>query len=319
MADWYALQGSAPVLLRHLYHGPRPHAGDRRGRLRLRRGSRPGRHAIRTRCKQDRPRSAAAAAPRRLGRQHEQQLRSAAYGYGTAITAALPSIQAMDQLGIAQYLTRLGLLLDEPAALDAAKTAWLEAPMWQALRHYVEDMLVAAGLVRAVRRPEPGAGRPALSAGVRAHRRRPDGRRPDRGVDADRASRPSGTPRRSKWVDAVDQDRRRRVGREQGRWSSGWTKAWRDRAITALTPVAATGAGRRRPTSVMDEVVEQFNARAAKARPHPVRSTAMSNVFIAFQTNEETRAHHRGDPGRQPERRRQRAAGHGQDRRRRTA
>ena len=65
----------------------------------------------------------------------------AAYGYGTAITQ--PCLyQAMDQLGIAQYLTRVGLLMDEPASLDAAKTAWLEAPLWQEMRHAVEDMLV---------------------------------------------------------------------------------------------------------------------------------------------------------------------------------
>ena len=65
----------------------------------------------------------------------------AAYGYGTAITQ--PCLyQAMDQLGIAQYLTRVGLLLADAEALDAAKQAWLEDPKWQALRRYVEDSFV---------------------------------------------------------------------------------------------------------------------------------------------------------------------------------
>jgi len=64
-----------------------------------------------------------------------------AYGYGTAISQ--PHIyQAMDHLGIAQYLTRIGLLLADPAALDTAKQQWLTDPMWQGLRHYIEDCFV---------------------------------------------------------------------------------------------------------------------------------------------------------------------------------
>lgn len=51
---------------------------------------------------------------------------------------------AMDRLGMAQYVTRIGLLLDgnEETTLDAAKQAWLEAPQWQGLRHAIEDMFV---------------------------------------------------------------------------------------------------------------------------------------------------------------------------------
>ena len=64
-----------------------------------------------------------------------------AYGYGTAITQPC-LFQAMDQLGIAQYLTRIGLLLGGPEGLDAGKQAWLQAPHWQPLRHLVEDTLV---------------------------------------------------------------------------------------------------------------------------------------------------------------------------------
>ncbi len=64
-----------------------------------------------------------------------------AYGYGTAITQ--PCLyQGMDQLGIAQYLTRLGLTLGQQGDLEAAKHAWLAAPAWQPLRRYVEDTLV---------------------------------------------------------------------------------------------------------------------------------------------------------------------------------
>ena len=64
-----------------------------------------------------------------------------AYGYGTAITQ--PCLYAgMDQLGIAQYLTRLGLLLGTPGELEAGKQAWLEAPAWQPLRRLLEDTWV---------------------------------------------------------------------------------------------------------------------------------------------------------------------------------
>ncbi|MFW9609892.1 MAG: aromatic/alkene monooxygenase hydroxylase subunit beta [Aquaspirillum sp.] len=64
-----------------------------------------------------------------------------AYGYGTAITQAA-MFHAMDRLGIAQYLTRIGLTLSGPDALDTAKAAWLEQAEWQELRRYVEDTFV---------------------------------------------------------------------------------------------------------------------------------------------------------------------------------
>ena len=62
-------------------------------------------------------------------------------GYGTPFTAPA-MLHAMDQLGVAQYLTRLGLSMDEPGMLDAAKNAWMGEARWQELRRYVEDTLV---------------------------------------------------------------------------------------------------------------------------------------------------------------------------------
>jgi phenol hydroxylase P1 protein len=64
-----------------------------------------------------------------------------AYGYGTAFTAPA-MFHAMDNLGIAQYLTRLGLALGDPAVLDEGKQSWLDDAHWQVLRRYVEDTLV---------------------------------------------------------------------------------------------------------------------------------------------------------------------------------
>lgn len=64
-----------------------------------------------------------------------------ATGYGTTFTAPA-MFHAMDNLGVAQFLTRLALTLSGPDALDAAKQAWLDDPRWQGLRRYVEDTFV---------------------------------------------------------------------------------------------------------------------------------------------------------------------------------
>jgi phenol hydroxylase P1 protein len=66
-----------------------------------------------------------------------------AYGYGVSITQAT-MMCAMDRLGIAQYITRIGLMLDDGAdgALKTAKAAWQEDPAWQGMRELAENMLV---------------------------------------------------------------------------------------------------------------------------------------------------------------------------------
>lgn len=66
-----------------------------------------------------------------------------AYAWGTAITQAT-MFQTMDCLGVAQYLSRIGLLLDGNTgdALKVGKSLWLEHPAWQPLRRMVEKMMV---------------------------------------------------------------------------------------------------------------------------------------------------------------------------------
>ncbi|KGE04878.1 aromatic/alkene monooxygenase hydroxylase subunit beta [Pseudohaliea rubra] len=65
-----------------------------------------------------------------------------AYGIGTVLTQAF-LYNGMDRLGVAQYLSRIGLILDGNSGdtLKAAKTTWMEDPLWQDLRRYVEDVL----------------------------------------------------------------------------------------------------------------------------------------------------------------------------------
>ena len=65
-----------------------------------------------------------------------------AYGYGTVLTQAF-LFNGMDRLGIGQYISRIGLLLDGNSgdALSAAKDAWLNDDTWQGVRRYVESTL----------------------------------------------------------------------------------------------------------------------------------------------------------------------------------
>lgn len=65
------------------------------------------------------------------------------YGYGTAVTQPF-IFAAMDRLGIAQYLSRVGLQLDDNSgsALDAGKEAWLTQPAWQGVRRAMENLFV---------------------------------------------------------------------------------------------------------------------------------------------------------------------------------
>jgi phenol hydroxylase P1 protein len=64
-------------------------------------------------------------------------------GYGTAVTA--PCIfSAMDHLGMAQIVSRVGLALDGQSgvSLDMAKETWLNNPAWQGVRKLIEDSFV---------------------------------------------------------------------------------------------------------------------------------------------------------------------------------
>ncbi len=70
-------------------------------------------------------------------------LQTCSEGYGAALTNAF-MFHAEDRLGIAQYLTRIGLLLgeNEVSILDEAKKMWLEDEAWQRLRKALEDSFV---------------------------------------------------------------------------------------------------------------------------------------------------------------------------------
>ncbi len=183
-----------------------------------------------------------------------------AYGYGTAITAPC-MFQAMDQLGIAQYLTRLGLLLGDVETLDAAKESWMQSPAWQELRRYVEDTFVTQDwfeLYVAQNFALDGLLFPLLYDKV------------DSALTATAGPTVSMLLRfqsewfaeTAKWVDATIKTAAAESA-DNARLLSGWASAWRDRAAKALQPVAAIALGDGAATAVAD-VVATFNARAAK-------------------------------------------------------
>ena len=66
-----------------------------------------------------------------------------AYGWGAAVTQAT-TYAMMDRLAIAQYLSRVGLLIDGNTgeSLNTAKESWTTDPSWQPLRKLVEQSMV---------------------------------------------------------------------------------------------------------------------------------------------------------------------------------
>ncbi len=184
-----------------------------------------------------------------------------AYGYGTAITQ--PCLYAgMDQLGIAQYLSRLGLLLGHTGDLEAAKHAWLAAPAWQPLRRLVEDLwvvkdwfelfvaqnVVLDGLLFALAYQEVDqvlsdkAG-PTVSMLTRFQA--------EWFGDA------------CKWVDSVIKITAAESPANQAQLSQ-WYGHWRARASEALAPVAMIALGDG-AAAAMDKVVGALDARMTKS------------------------------------------------------
>ncbi|MGD0472393.1 MAG: aromatic/alkene monooxygenase hydroxylase subunit beta [Candidatus Velthaea sp.] len=66
-------------------------------------------------------------------------------GYGTAITQAT-MYATMDRLGLAQMISRIGLLVDGNTGdrLAQAKQRWMDDAFWQPMRRLVEDTLVVS-------------------------------------------------------------------------------------------------------------------------------------------------------------------------------
>lgn len=183
------------------------------------------------------------------------------YGYSTIFTQPC-MYHAMDNLGIAQYLSRLGLLLGETEALAEGKRAWMSDDAWQPLRRYIEDCLVVRDpfeLFVAQNAALDGLLYPLIY---------------ERVVD-DTWSTSGGSAvamltqfmndwfdETRKWVDAVlrtaaaESPHNRAVLQE-------WTQKWSNRAAVALLPVASLALGAEADEVLGDEVAA-FKARMNK-------------------------------------------------------
>jgi len=177
-------------------------------------------------------------------------------GYGFGVTFTQPCIyHAMDNLGVAQYLSRLGLLLGDTEALEAGKQDWLNDEAWQPLRRYVEDCM-------AVRDPfELFVAQNVVLDGLLyplVYERIVDGEFAARGGSAVAMLTQFMSDwylESRKWIDAVVKvaAAESTANRDQ---LAEWMRAWSARAVEALQPLAAIALG----DAASDAMTEQTDA-----------------------------------------------------------
>lgn len=185
-----------------------------------------------------------------------------AYGFGTTIVQAA-MMHCMDRLGMAQHISRIGLLVDGNTgdSLIEGKRLWLDAPEWQGVRREMENQfvvrdwfetfvaqnLVADSLVyplffQQFDKAYALQNGPALSALTDYLMRWYE--------------------ETAKWVDAsVKTAAAESV--ENKALLSGWVVKWRAVWIEALRPIAEQVFGEQ-SQGVLETVVTGFNARAGK-------------------------------------------------------
>ncbi len=188
-----------------------------------------------------------------------------AYGYGTAFTAPA-MFHAMDNLGVAQYLTRLGLALDDPSVLDEGKAAWLDGAPWQPLRRCVEDTLVLPDpfeLFVAQNLALDGLLYPLVYGSfVDDHLAQRGGA----AVAMLTAFMPEWHDESARWVDAVV--KAAAAESEANRLQlSAWAQAWTERAQAALAPVARLALGEA-GGAALDDAAARLSERCRKAGVH---------------------------------------------------
>lgn len=183
-------------------------------------------------------------------------------GYGTAFTAPA-MLHAMDQLGVAQYLTRLGMALGEPGALEAGRNAWLQDPRWQVLRRLVEDTLVLQDpfeLFVAQNLSIDGLLYPLIYTHfIDDHLTLQGGT----AVAMLTSFMPEWHTESARWVDAVVKVAAAESS-DNHALISGWFQCYADQAQAALAPVAEIALGAA-GAQALQTVREALNARARKA------------------------------------------------------
>ncbi|WP_430422549.1 aromatic/alkene monooxygenase hydroxylase subunit beta [Methylibium petroleiphilum] len=187
-----------------------------------------------------------------------------AYGYGTAVTQAC-SYAAMDRLGIAQQLSRIGLLLDgsQGSSLDAGKIAWLSDPAWQGVRRVMENLFVTKDwfeLFVAQNLVFDGLLYPLV------FRHYVDAASPRTGNALAMLTEfiNDWYAESARWVDATVKTAAEESPANAARLAE-WVGMWRDEVLRALGPLAALALGEQGAAALAD-VRAEFDARVARLR-----------------------------------------------------
>jgi phenol hydroxylase P1 protein len=186
----------------------------------------------------------------------------AAYAYGTALNQAC-TFASFDHLGIAQYLTRVGLAIGDVEDLKAGKASWEKDANWQPLRQYVEKTLVTRDVMElfvAQNFALDGLLYPLIYKeavdGVWAAKSGPT-------IGMMTVFMADWQAETAKWVDAVLKAAAAESAENKAllsQWASDWTK----QAIAALKPVATIALGAEADAAMAD-VILNLQERAKKS------------------------------------------------------
>jgi len=186
----------------------------------------------------------------------------AAYAYGTALNQAC-TFASFDHLGIAQYLTRVGLALGDVEDLKAGKTAWEKDANWQPLRQYVEKMLVTRDVMElfvAQNFALDGLLYPLIYKeavdGVWAAKSGPT-------IGMMTVFMADWQAETAKWVDAVLKPAAAESAENKALLSQ-WASDWAKQAIAALKPIATIALGAEADAAMAD-VILNLQERAKKS------------------------------------------------------
>lgn len=184
------------------------------------------------------------------------------YGWGTAITQAT-MFHCMDRLGIAQYLSRIGLALDgnQGTSLVEGKERWINHPMWQGLRRVVEDTMVVKDWFEtfvAQNLVLDGLLYPLVYRHIDERIARLHG--PGLGMLNEFAS--SWFDETSRWVDATVKTAAAESPANQALLAQ-WVTKWRAAVLEALKPLAIAGLGDE-AHHALEDIAQAFDARIAK-------------------------------------------------------
>lgn len=184
------------------------------------------------------------------------------YGYATSFTQ--PCLyQAMDHLGIAQYLSRIGLLLGDVDGLAAGKQAWMGDPAWQPLRRYVEDCLVVRDpfeLFIAQNVALDGLLYPLVYGEIVDGKLSADG---GSSIALLTQFMNDWFDETRKWIDSVLKVTAAESAENRAVLAE-WLDTWTARAVEAVSPIAVLGLGADQAKVAMEERQEDLRARLAK-------------------------------------------------------